>query len=811
MVILSLTENPYLCKLKNCILMSQKNDISQVSLRPLDNEPVGAVVKVARVQGGGAFRRRLLEMGFVRGAEITVIKNAPLLDPVEYMILGSHISLRRVEAARVMVVDAEVELQATAGSLAYNGTTLTVLDEQDPMADNVLRVALVGNPNCGKTSLFNFVTGAREKVGNYGGVTVDSKEGSFVIDGHRIELVDLPGTYSLTEYSPEEMYVRTYLRDKHPDAILNIVDAGNMERNLYLTTQIMDMNIPMVIALNMWDEFEKSGDRLDIEAMSRLLGAPIIPVTARDGQGVDRVLQACYQAIEESEQKTTHKNVNYGTTVEDAIAQLETLRPDLNRYTLLKIIENDRHALELLDTADNAQQVRQQADRLREKIEREYNDDIVTVVSDLKYGFVRGALAEVLTTNSNKDKKQLGYALDVVLTNRWLGLPVLFLLMWVVFQSTFTLGAYPQQWIESGVSWIGRWVDSVMPAGVLHDLLVDGIIAGVGGVLVFLPNILILFFFISLLEDSGYMARAAFIVDRIMHRIGLHGKSFIPYLIGFGCGVPAIMATRTLENRRDRIITILTVPFMSCSARLPAYLLLVSAFFAANQGLVLMSLYLVGILVAALTAILLSKTLLKHDHTQFVMELPPYRTPTARNAAIHMWSKGSQYLHKMGTVILVASIIVWALGYFPRHEGQTQQEQVENSYMGRMGKAIEPVVRPLGFNWQMGVSVLTGAAAKEIVVSTMGVLYTGETADEESAPLKEKLQTVTDAQGNHVFNPVVAYAFMLFILLYFPCIAALTAIKREAGTRWMIFEIFYTTAVAWVVTFIFYQVASLLA
>ncbi|HAP50545.1 MAG TPA: ferrous iron transport protein B, partial [Porphyromonadaceae bacterium] len=380
--------------------MSQKNDISQVSLRPLDNEPVGAVVKVARVQGGGAFRQRLLEMGFVRGAEITVIKNAPLLDPVEYMILGSHISLRRVEAARVMVVDAEVELQATAGSLAYNGTTLTVLDEQDPMADNVLRVALVGNPNCGKTSLFNFVTGAREKVGNYGGVTVDSKEGSFVIDGHRIELVDLPGTYSLTEYSPEEMYVRTYLRDKHPDAILNIVDAGNMERNLYLTTQIMDMNIPMVIALNMWDEFEKSGDRLDIEAMSRLLGAPIIPVTARDGQGVDRVLQACYQAIEESEQKTTHKNVNYGTTVEDAIAQLETLRPDLNRYTLLKIIENDRHALELLDTADNAQQVRQQADRLREKIEREYNDDIVTVVSDLKYGFVRGALAEVLTTNS---------------------------------------------------------------------------------------------------------------------------------------------------------------------------------------------------------------------------------------------------------------------------------------------------------------------------------------------------------------------------------------------------------------------------
>ncbi len=787
--------------------MKENNDNTH-SVRLLDAAPVGAVVKVARVRGSGAFRQRLLEMGFVRGAVVTVIKNAPLQDPVEYRILASHISLRHSEAAQVEVVDVDEELKNVAEDV-YNGTTQTVVGEQDPMADNVLRVALVGNPNCGKTSLFNFVTGAREKVGNYGGVTVDSKEGYFTIDGKRIELVDLPGTYSLTEYTPEEMYVRTYLRDKHPDAILNIVDAGNMERNLYLTTQIMDMNIPLVIALNMWDEFEASGDKLDIEAMSRLLGAEIVPVTARDGKGIPTVLKACLNAIEQSEHESTHKNVNYGLMVENTIAQLEALRPDLNRYTLLKVVENDRHALELIDQADNAREVREVADRERRKIEREFNDDIVSVITDLKYGFVRGALAEVHTPNPNRDKTKMGYAQDAVLTNRWLGLPVLFLLMWLVFQSTFTLGAYPQQWIESGVEWFGQWVASIMPNGVLRDLLVDGIIAGVGGVLVFLPNILILFFFISLLEDSGYMARAAFIVDRIMHRVGLHGKSFIPYLIGFGCGVPAIMATRTLENRRDRIITILTVPFMSCSARLPAYLLLVSAFFAANQGLVLMSLYVVGIVMAAFTAILLSKTVLKHDHTQFVMELPPYRTPTARNAAIHMWSKGSQYLRKMGTVILVASIIVWALGYFPRHEGQTQQEQVENSYMGRMGKAIEPAVKPLGFNWQMGVSVLTGAAAKEIVVSTMGVLYTGETADEESTSLKQKLQTVTDEQGQHVFNPIVAYSFMLFILLYFPCIAALTAIKREAGTKWMIFEIFYTTAVAWLVSFVFYQTAML--
>lgn len=778
------------------------------STRLLENEPIGSVVRVVRVDGDGAFRQRLLEMGFVRGAEVTVLKNAPLLDPVEYMILGSHISLRHSEAAKVIVTAVDDPI-FNLDVDSFHGTTDTVVSEQDPLADNVLRIALVGNPNCGKTSLFNYVTGAREKVGNYGGVTVDCKAGSFKLDGQTVELVDLPGTYSLTEYSPEEMYVRTYLRDHHPDAVLNIVDAGNLERNLYLTTQLMDMNIPMVIALNMWDEFEKSGDRLDIDALERLLGASIVPVTARDGNGVDEVMKACLKAINESETRSLHKNVNYGTAVENALSRLSAAEPSLNRYTLLKIIEADRHALDLLTDLPNGEATRELASQLRADIEREYNDDIVSVVTDLKYGFVRGALAETLTPNPGKDKTKLGYALDVVLTNRWLGLPVLFLLMWFVFQVTFTVGAYPQDWIEAGVEWLGEMVGGVLPDGMLRDLLVDGIIAGVGGVLVFLPNILILFFFISILEDSGYMARAAFIVDRIMHRIGLHGKSFIPYLIGFGCGVPAVMATRTLENRRDRIITILTIPFMSCSARLPVYLLMVGAFFSARQGLVLMSLYLIGIVMAGLTAILLSKTLLKHDKTQFVMELPPYRMPTARNATIHMWSKGSQYLKKMGTVILVASIIVWALGYFPHHDELSPREQVEQSYMGRLGKAIEPAVAPLGFNWQMGVSVLTGAAAKEIVVSTMGVLYTGEAdTDETSVSLRQNLQTATRADGRPVFNPIVAYSFMLFVLLYFPCIAALAAIRREAGNGWMAFTVVYTTVVAWLASFLFFRIAT---
>ena len=787
---------------------SQNKDNNTLATRLLDNEPVGSTVQVVRVMGDGAFRLRLLEMGFVRGAQVTVIKNAPLQDPVEYMIMGTHISLRHSEAAKIEITDKDAEFCDMDD--AFKGIVETEVAGLDPMADNVLRVVLIGNPNCGKTSLFNSVTGAKEKVGNYGGVTVDSKEGWFNINGHKVQLVDLPGTYSLTEFSPEEMYVRTYIRDNHPDAILNIVDAGNLERNLYLTTQIMDMNIPMVIALNMWDELEKSGDKLDIEMMSRLLGARMIPITAFNGRGVKELLRATMETINESEKETKHHNVNYGTLIEDSLKELGGMCPNLDRYTVLKVIENDQHAIDLLNSQDNAEEVKAAAAEMRQRIERDYNSDIVSIISDLKYGFVRGALAEALTPNPNRTTGETkpGYSMDRLLTNKWLALPILLVLMWLMFEATFTLGAYPQEWIENGIGWIGEWVSSVMPDGILRDLIVDGIIGGVGGVLVFLPQILILFFFISLLEDSGYMARAAFIVDRVMHRVGLHGKSFIPYLIGFGCGVPAIMATRTLENRRDRLVTILTVPFMSCSARLPAYLLLVAAFFTAKQGLILMSIYLVGILVAAITAIILSKTILKHDKTQFVMELPPYRRPTARNATIHMWSKGKQYLQKMATVILAASIIVWALGYFPRHEGQTPQQQIENSFMGQMGKAIEPLVEPLGFNWQMGVSVLTGAAAKEIVVSTMGVLYTGEAdADEESTPLKEKLQTATKPDGEHVFNPIVAYSFMLFILLYFPCIAALAAIRREAGTKWMVFEIFYTTAVAWLVSFIFYQIA----
>ncbi len=783
--------------------------------RTLADMPTHTRCVIAKVHGHGGFRHRILELGFVKGETVSVLKNAPLLDPIEYQIMGSHVSLRRAEAANIEVVSLE---EGEHPDNIYHGTLEEhVAHEADELSKQIT-VALVGNPNCGKTSFFNHATGLREKVGNYSGVTVDAKTGVFTHRGYTINLVDLPGTYSLTEYTPEELYVRDFIAKQQPDVVLNIVDAGNLERNLFLTTQLIDLNPRMVMALNMYDELEKSGDRLDHQSLSRMLGFPIVPVVASTGRGIDDVLENIVRVYEDQAGASKHIHINYGENVEKAIVAVKNLVEAngpvsgafCGRYIAIKLIENDSVTQREMANLPNFAEIKATADKCRSNIEREYGDDISSVISDLKYGFIRGALGETLT-RSNNDKHRLAYALDTVLTNRWLGFPVLLLFMWVMFQTTFTLGAYPQEWLEMGIGVLGRWVATLLPAGMLNDLIVDGIIAGVGGVLVFLPNILILFLFISLLEDTGYMARAAFIMDKLMHRIGLHGKSFIPYIIGFGCGVPAIMATRTLENRKDRILTILTVPFMSCSARLPVYLLLVSAFFDKHQALVLMSLYLIGIVVAIATATVLNKTLFRNASDQFVMELPPYRIPTMRNTLIHMWDKSAQYLKKMGTVILLASIIIWALGYFPRpKEEMTLAQQTENSYIGRIGHAVEPVVKPLGFDWKMGVSLVTGLAAKEIVVSSLGILYNGEAGDNEnSQSLVESLRAQTDALGQPFFTPLKAYTFMLFILLYFPCIAAISAIWREAGRGWAVFSVLYTTSLAWLVSFAVWQIGSL--
>ncbi len=812
--------------------------------------PTGTQCVIVKLSGHGGFRHRLMELGFVRGEKVKVIKNAPLKDPIEYEIMQSHVSLRRVEAEHISVVPLADNI---AESYSFNGTiteeTRRVLGERG----KTITVALVGNPNCGKTSFFNHATGMREKVGNYSGVTVDSKTGIFKYKDYTIRMVDLPGTYSLTDYTPEELYVRTHIFHEHPDVILNIVDASNLERNLFLTTQLIDMNLPMVMALNMYDELERNNDTLNIEMLSTMFGFPIVPTVSSKGTGMEEVMKNIVNIYENLEEYTKHIHINYGTDIEKSI---EILKPEIKkdqdlsseyptRYVALKLLENDKTTVQEVKAYPEGEAITALASQQRELLEKSYREDAATIISGAKYGFIRGALAETYTIGKDRSK-QRAYTVDNILTNKWLGFPILIFFLWLMFQLTFTLGAYPQEWLEMFFGWLGRLFDQWLPDGILKNLIVDGVIAGVGGVCSFLPNILILFFFISILEDTGYMARAAFLMDKLMHKMGLHGKSFIPYIIGFGCSVPAIMATRTLENRKDRILTIITIPFMSCSARLPVYLLLISAIFTKHQGLILTSIYLIGVVMAIITSLLLKRISFRHDTDQFVMELPPYRIPTFRNAMVHMWDKSVQYLKKMGTVILVATIIIWALEYFPQHSPKIDQytaqiEQVENnpdldetaktelidqlsldrsvvqtenSYLGRLGKCIAPVFRPLGFDWKMSVSLLTGLAAKEIVVSSMGVLYHAEAeADEHSSALKSSIQAQTwrsgPLEGQKVFTPLVAYVFMIFILIYVPCVAAVSAVYKEAGGKWAAFSVLFNTGMAWLVSFLIYQIGML--
>ncbi len=785
----------------------------------LSDIPTGEACVIVKVHGHGSFRNRIVEMGFVKGEKVTVIKNAPLRDPIEYKIMDGHLSLRRSEAELIEVMNLTGLTGEDMKDSGYNGTF------QDEAAAEVLRektntieIALVGNPNCGKTSFFNRATGLREHVGNYSGVTVDAKEAVFKHKGYTIHLIDLPGTYSITEYTPEELFVRTYITEHHPDIVLNVVDASNLERNLFLTTQLIDMNIRVVMALNMYDELGKEGAALDYHYLGHLLGFPIVPTTASQGEGIDEVLDKIIEVFEDKNDTSRHIHINYGTEIEHAIDRVKAVivpNKDITdrfapRYLAIKMLEGDRIIREVLAVAANYQEIEEVTRRDVLRLEKEYKEDTRTIITNAKYGFIRGALKETYTVG-DKDKRQLTSAIDTVLTHHWFGFPVLLLFMWVMFQATFSLGSYPMEWIQEGVDALRSWVAGVMAPGPLTDLIVDGVIAGVGGVIVFLPNILILFFFISLMEDTGYMARAAFIMDKLMHKIGLHGKSFIPLLIGVGCNVPAIMATRTLENQRERLLTMLIIPFMSCSARLPVYILMVSAFFPVNQGLILLSIYVIGVGLAILTALLLKKLLFQKISDPFVMELPPYRMPTMRNTLLHMWNKAGQYLKKMGTVILFASVLIWALGYYPRHAEYAKQspEQMENSYIGRVGKAIEPVIKPLGFDWKMGVSIITGLAAKEIVVSSMGILYHVPEAEEDVQALATNLQQQKDPAGRPVFTPLVAYCFMLFVLIYFPCMAVIAAIRKEAGGKWALFTIFYTTSLAWLVAFCVYQTGIL--
>ena len=810
----------------------------------------GVIVKVL---GHGGFRKRIVEMGFIKGKTVEVILNAPLKDPIKYRLLGYEISLRRQEADMIEVVS---EQEARTMQNPYHGS----ITEDVPVSESELvalakgkrrtiNVALVGNPNCGKTSLFNIASGAHEHVGNYSGVTVDAKEGFFDFQGYHFRIVDLPGTYSLSAYTPEELYVRKHIIEETPDVIINVADSSNLERNFYLTTQLIDMNVRMVIALNMYDELESSGNKLDYIKLSQLIGVPMIPTVCRRGEGVDKlfhVIIGIYEGGDFLSQKgeirseiledlrdwhktyvpdhefgshkeeedarprgyMRHIHINHGPELErsieevkKAISQNEDIRHKYStRFLSIKLLENDKEIENFISTLPNGKEIIAIRNKETLRIRKVMNEDSEQAITDAKYGFITGALKETFTDN-HLEKEQTTRVIDSIVTHRIWGYPIFFLFLYIMFEGTFVLGDYPMQGIEWLVDQLGNLIRNNMAEGPLKDLLIDGIIGGVGGVIVFLPNILILYFFISILEDSGYMARAAFIMDKIMHRMGLHGKSFIPLIMGFGCNVPAIMATRTIEDRKSRLITMLVNPLMSCSARLPIYLVMIGAFFPNCASFMLLCIYTAGILLAVIMARIFSKFLVKGEDSPFVMELPPYRMPTSKSIMRHTWEKGAQYLKKMGGIIMIASIIIWFLGYYPRHDThESVAEQQENSYIGQIGKAIEPVIKPLGFDWKLGIGLISGVGAKELVVSTLGVLYTNE-GDVENVNLSNRIP----------ITPLVALAYMLFVLIYFPCIATFAAIKQESGSwKWAIFTAGYTTGLAWLIAFTVFQIGSLI-
>ncbi len=817
-----------------------------MKLSDLHNGEKGIIVKVS---GRGAFRKRIIEMGFIKGKEVEVILSAPLKDPIVYKIMDYEVSLRKREADLVQVIT-EKEAKKIQEEEDLDDLTITNNDWIDVALkqSKTIHVSLIGNPNSGKTSLFNIASGAREKVGNYSGVTVDAKKGSFKYAGYTFLLTDLPGTYSLTAYTPEELFVRKHISSGDTDIIVNVVSSSNLERNLYLTTQLIDMDAPMVVALNMYDELELSGASLDYQHLSKMIGCPMVPTVSKTGKGIDKLFDEIISVYEGNNPIARHIHINYGEVLEKSINQInnelkknelkENLPP---RYISIKLLENDKELEKFIKRFPNANDILKAKDSAVHNVQSFLNEDCETSLTDARYGFIEGALKETYKEGKT-DTLKTTRMIDSLVTHQFWGYPIFFLFMFLMFQGTFLLGEYPMQWLESLVGFIADIINRSMPEGALKDLLTNGIIMGVGNVLVFLPNIIILYLFISFMEDSGYMARAAFIMDKFMHKMGLHGKSFIPLVMGFGCNVPAIMATRTIESRNSRMITMLINPLMSCSARLPVYILLIGAFFSEHQGVMLFGLYFTGVALAVIMSRIFKKFLIKEEDIPFVMELPPYRMPTSKAIFRHMWDKASQYMKKMGGIILVASIIIWFLGYFPqdkainesfdqqisRIESQYQnqsnkeiekenliteinhsrrQKHQENSYIGKIGRFVEPVLRPLGFDEKISVSLLSGMAAKETVVSTLGIIYSG---DESDVSLKKHLINAKRDDGSPTFTPLVVISLLLFVLIYFPCVATIVAIKNESGSwKWAAFTVFYTTALAWIVSFTVYQIGLL--
>lgn len=827
----------------------------------------GEKAVITKVKGRGAFRKRIMEMGFVAGREITAIKEAPLKDPVEYQIMNYDVMLRNNEAEMIEIVT-EGELLSLQNNNSNGVIDTNLLKTTAEKNRKEINVVFIGNPNCGKTTIFNYASHSKERVGNYCGVTVESKEATFKQGGYVFNITDLPGTYSLTAYSPEEIYVRRYIQENAPDVVVNVIQASNIERSLYLTTELIDMDIKVVAALNMYDELEEHGDIFEYDQLGKMIGIPFMPTIASKGNGIKELFQKIIDVYEDRDNTVRHIHINYGLSVESTLKRLQDkiyeFCPDSltdrisSRFLAIKLLEKDQAATDTISECRGKEKLFDIVKTEIQTLESEYKQDSETIITDAKYGFISGALKETYKTGVLL-KKSKSEIIDNIVTHKLWGIPIFLFLMWLTFFSTFTLGAYPMEWIERGVEWLSGFSSLFLGEGILKDFVVNGLIGGMGGVLVFLPNIVLLYLFISFMEDSGYMARAVFIMDKAMHAIGLHGKSFIPLLMGFGCNVPAILSSRIIESRRDRLLTILINPFMSCSARLPVYVLFISAFFISYQSLILFGIYLTGVLLAILSALLFKKLFFKTQDIPFVMELPPYRLPTVRSILKHMWFRASQYLKKIASVILLASIIIWALGYFPKNidfsrdydqeikdtknkyiekialtdnseeiqkyrreshsdlrsiELAKKHESQERSYIGMIGSLIQPIMEPLGFDWKMTISIITGIAAKEVIVGTMGVLYEAE-EDGEASSLTKKLRSQVhlsgEKAGQKVFTPLIALSFMLFILIYFPCIGVVAAIRKETGGwKWALFSVGYTTILAWIVSFLVYQIGSIL-
>ena len=677
---------------------------------------------------------------------------------------------------------------------------------------NNITIAIAGNPNSGKTTLFNAITGSRQHVGNYPGVTVEKKEGKCKYEGKEIKVIDLPGTYSLSPYSIEEIVTRNFIIEEKPDLIIDVIDASNLERNLYLALQFIELEIPLLLVFNMMDFATSQGYKINIKLIEKLLDTPVVTAIASKGEGTENIIKASL-SLAKNHKKTTGTIVKYGKEIDKYIKILSKFLSSNNvingkysdRWLAIKLLEQDTEIIEEVKKNKLSEEIVTLVSEARTYIKNFFNDEPENIISDKRYGFINGLYKETVE-KTKEDKISTSEKIDFILTHRLLGIPIFLLFMWLVFQLTFTLGTPPMELIEFLIDSLGHFIIFHMKEGIFRSLIVDGIIGGVGGVIIFLPNIVLLFLAIAILEDTGYMARVAFIVDKLMHSIGLHGKSFIPMLIGFGCSVPAIMATRTLECKKDRLTTILIIPLMSCGARLPVYTLLISAFFSPSMaGNVLFSIYLIGFILAVIMAKIFRELLFPGECSPFVMELPPYRVPTLKSVLIHMWEHAYLYLQKAGTILMAISILMWFLTNFPVTGNVNRTEKLASSYAGQIGKIMEPVIRPLGFDWKIGVALFSGFAAKEVIVSTLGTIYNLEEVNDNTVSLRELLK-----QDKH-FSPLTAYTLMIFILIYVPCMATVAVVWKETGSLyWPFFMICYTIILAWIMSFAIYQAGKLL-